>query len=73
MTIDRVIIDEKVKKLLEKGIRKAGSKHRLAREMGYSTPTNIIAQFLFGYDSSPKKTLPRSRLDRLRKFLEEPE
>ncbi|MGP8128714.1 MAG: hypothetical protein ACLP9D_13025 [Candidatus Bathyarchaeia archaeon] len=71
MTLDRVMIDEKVKGLLEKGVEKAGSKHALARVMGYSTPSNIIAQFLFDYDTSPK-TLPKWRLDRLRKFLEEP-
>jgi len=69
MMRDSVPIDERVKELLMKGIEKAGSKQALAREMGYSTPTNIIAQFLYGYANSAK-TLPKSRLDRLEKFLE---
>jgi len=60
-------IDEEIKNLLRKGIEKAGSQHRLAQNMGYSTPTNIIHQFL----QAPKykRFIHEVRLEKLKKFL----
>jgi len=62
-----VEIDARVKDLLKEGIKKAGTRERLAKVMGYSVPTNIIYQFL----SSPryKKSMSADRLKRLEHFL----
>lgn len=64
---EHVEIDDDIKKLLREGIKKAGSQNRLAKILGYSTPSNIIAQFL----SAPKykRFIIVSKLDRLREFL----
>lgn len=64
-----VEIDDYVKTLLRKAVKKAGTHNKLAEILGYSTPSNIIYQFL----SAPKykKNILASRLKRLKQFLGE--
>jgi hypothetical protein len=64
---EHIEIDEEIKKLLLEGIKKAGSQNGLAKVMGYSTPTNIISQFM----TAPKykRFILKSRLEKLKKFL----
>jgi hypothetical protein len=64
---EHVQIDEEVKKLLLRGIEKAGSGKKLAEIMGYSTPTNIIWQFTTA--PKHKKYILKSRLQRLSNFV----
>ncbi len=64
---NHVEIDDQVKKLLLDGIRKSGTRKKLAETMGYSTPTNIIWQFMTA--PKHKKFILRSRLARLKDFL----
>jgi len=61
------VIDEEIKKLIIKGIKKAGTQNNLAKFLGYSTPTNIIYQFL----SAPelKRTMPIEKVNKLKKYI----
>lgn len=64
---DHVEIDEEIKKLLLEGIMKAGDQRKLAKIMGYSTPTNIIWQFMAA--PKHKRFILKSRLEKLKDFL----
>jgi len=62
-----ILIDDAVKKLILEGVAKTGSRDKLAKVLGYSTPSNIISQFL----SAPKykRSITASRFEKLKKFL----